>query len=162
VILHLYDLARGLRDAGVAVIGGFHSPMEKECLELLMRGRQPIVICPARSIEGMRLPPNWRKPIEEGRLLVLSPFRKSQNRPTLELTEQRNHLAAELADTVFVAHATAKSKTEGLCRQLAREGKTVWTFAASANEAMASLWARSFTTVDAVLQALSEKPHPMV
>ena len=47
LILQTYDLARALRDAGIAVIGGFHSPMEKECLELLLRGRQPVVICPA-------------------------------------------------------------------------------------------------------------------
>ena len=42
VILRTYDLARALRDAGVPVIGGFHSPMEKECLDLLLRGRQPV------------------------------------------------------------------------------------------------------------------------
>ncbi len=31
VILRTYDVARALRDAGVTVISGFHSPMEKEC-----------------------------------------------------------------------------------------------------------------------------------
>ncbi len=31
IILQTYDLARALRDAGVTVISGFHSPMEKEC-----------------------------------------------------------------------------------------------------------------------------------
>src|SRR5919197_4693895 len=40
LILQTYDLARALRDAGVTVIGGFHSPMEKECLALLLRGAQ--------------------------------------------------------------------------------------------------------------------------
>ena len=50
-ILQTYDLVRALRDAGVAVIGGFHSPMEKECLDLLLRGNQPIVICPAGLAE---------------------------------------------------------------------------------------------------------------
>jgi predicted Rossmann fold nucleotide-binding protein DprA/Smf involved in DNA uptake len=39
VIVHTYDLARALRDAGVPVICGFHSPMEKECLDLLLRGQ---------------------------------------------------------------------------------------------------------------------------
>ena len=51
VILRTYDLALPLREAGVPVIGGFHTPMEKECLEVLLRGQQPVVICPARSIE---------------------------------------------------------------------------------------------------------------
>ena len=48
VILRTYDLAVALREAGVPVIGGFHTPMEKECLEVLLRGQQPVVIwsCP--------------------------------------------------------------------------------------------------------------------
>jgi hypothetical protein len=29
VIVHIYDLARALRDAGIPVIGGFHAPMKK-------------------------------------------------------------------------------------------------------------------------------------
>src|ERR687892_99661 len=70
LILRTYDLACALRDAGVTVIGGFHSPMEKECLALLLRGTQPVIVCPARSIEGMRLPGEWRAPLAEGRLLL--------------------------------------------------------------------------------------------
>ena len=31
---------------GVPMIGGFHTPMEQECLEVLLRGQQPVVICP--------------------------------------------------------------------------------------------------------------------
>src|ERR1700747_2240683 len=50
VILGTYDLIRALRDAGIPMIGGIHSPMEKECLTLRLRGTQPIIICPARAI----------------------------------------------------------------------------------------------------------------
>lgn len=60
VILKTYDLMCSLRNSGVTVISGFHSPIEKECLRLLLRGSQPIVICPARSIERMRVPTEWR------------------------------------------------------------------------------------------------------
>src|SRR5260370_30761201 len=74
LILETYDLARALRDAGVPVIGGFHTPMEKECLDLLLRGTQPLVVCPARSIDGMRLPRQLQSAIAANRLLVLSPF----------------------------------------------------------------------------------------
>jgi predicted AAA+ superfamily ATPase len=45
----LRTFALALREAGIPVIGGFHAPMEKECLDLLLRGTQPVVICPARS-----------------------------------------------------------------------------------------------------------------
>jgi hypothetical protein len=55
-ILQTLDLAQQLRDAGVPVIGGFHSPMERECLRILLRGSQPIIVCPARRLQGMRVP----------------------------------------------------------------------------------------------------------
>ena len=100
-----------MRDAGVAVIGGFQTPMEKECLRLLLRGNQPVVICPARSIENMRIPRDWQPALEEERLLVLSPFPSHQRRPTVETAEQRNELGVSLAAQVFIAHATPGSKT---------------------------------------------------
>ena len=56
LILRAYDYAKRLRDDGVAVIGGFHSPVEQECLRILLRGTQPVIICPARSLGEMRLP----------------------------------------------------------------------------------------------------------
>lgn len=128
VIVHTYDLARVLRDAGVPVIGGFHAPMEKECLELLLRGTAPVVICPARGIAQMRLPAPWRILLAEGRLLMLSPFAPHQRRPTAALAEQRNRFAATLAEDIFVAHASAGSRTEQRCRDMMAHGKRVYSF----------------------------------
>ncbi len=80
VILAAHDQAASWRDAGRCVIGGFHSPIEKECLEILLRGKQPIIICPARGIDGMRVPGNLKEPLAEHKLLVLSAFARSQIR----------------------------------------------------------------------------------
>ena len=57
-ILAAYDQAARWRDAGRCIISGFHSPVEMECLQILLRGSQPVIICPARSLEEMRLPPD--------------------------------------------------------------------------------------------------------
>src|SRR4029453_2326543 len=46
-ILPTYDLARALCAAGVTVISGFPSPLEKECLTTLLQGSSPVIICPA-------------------------------------------------------------------------------------------------------------------
>jgi predicted Rossmann fold nucleotide-binding protein DprA/Smf involved in DNA uptake len=127
VIVHTYDLARALRHSGVPVIGGFQSPMEKECLDLLLRGQQPIVICPARSIEQMRLPTAWRTPLDEGRLLVCSPFATHHRRPTTDIAEQRNCLVAALADAVVIAHASPGSKIARLSAEMVASGKWVYT-----------------------------------
>jgi len=154
VILHAYDLARGLRDAEVPVIGGFHSPMEQECLEILLRGRQPVVVCPARGIESMRIPTAWRKPIDEGRLVLLSPFPASYRRPTMPLAEQRNQLVADVAQVVFVVHAAPESKTAVFCRRLGEKGKPVWTFDGMTNAIASSPTVRSFQSVTDVIQDL--------
>ena len=61
VILTAYDQAAKWRDAGRCVISGFHSPVKKECLQILLRGSQPIIICPARSsIQGLTVDASWR------------------------------------------------------------------------------------------------------
>ena len=130
-IVCLYDLARALRDAGVSVVSGFHSPMEQECLNLLLRGTQPIVVCPARSLERPRLPRAWRTSIEQGRLLVLSPFPPDATRTTQKLTEARNLLVSELATTLFIAHAAPGSHTETIRHTLEASGKTVLGFQAT-------------------------------
>ena len=51
LILKTYDIAKAMRDAGVPVVGGFQTPMGKECLRLLLLGSQPVVVCPARGID---------------------------------------------------------------------------------------------------------------
>ncbi len=91
LILKTYDLARAMREARVPVVGGFQTPMEKECLRLLLRGSQPVVVCPARGIDNMRIPRDWHTPLAEDRLLVLSPFPATARRPTAELSVQRNN-----------------------------------------------------------------------
>jgi len=127
VIVHTYDLARVLRDAGVPVIGGFQSPMERECLDLLLRGRQSVVICPARGIEHMRIPEGWRTPLAGDRLLVLSLFAAHHRRQTAGLAEQRNCLVAALSDAVLIAHASPGSKIEWLYPEIVASGKRVYT-----------------------------------
>lgn len=127
IILKTYDLIRDLRNAGITVISGFHSPIEKDCLDLLMRGKQPIVICPARGIETMRIPKSWRAPIQENRLLILSPIENKHRRPTVALAEHRNRFVEMLADKILVAYAANKSKTMQLFSEASMKGKKVYT-----------------------------------
>ena len=142
LILKTFDLARELREKGVPVIGGFHSPMERECLDLLLKGKQPVALCPARSIENMRIRKEWRKPLDQGRLLILSPFSPDQRRVNTSLAEQRNLFAAALASSIFIAHAAAGSKTEAFCRKVLAWGKPVLTFDSPANQTLLDLGAR--------------------
>jgi len=145
IILQTYDLALALRSAGLTVVGGFHAPMERECLDLLLRGRQPVVVCPARSIDGMRLPGAWRTPLSEVRLLVLSPFAPEQRRVTARLAKDRNRFVAALADEVLVAYAAPGGRLEQLCREVVAQGKPSLTLASAANRHLVELGARAVT-----------------
>jgi len=142
LILQTYDLARALRDAGVTVIGGFHSPMEKECLTLLLRGTQPVIVCPARSIDRMCLPTAWKAPLVEGRLLFLSPFTEKLHRATTDLARRRNEFVAALANAIFVAHATSGSKTEHFCHDVLAWGKPLLTLESDENANLLALGAK--------------------
>ena len=111
-ILAAYDAVQKLRDEGIAVISGFHSPVEKECLRILLRGKQPIIICLARSLANIRLLVEWRKALDSSRLLILSPFDKRPRRPTTESAQRRNEIVAALSDEVFIIHAEPGGRIE--------------------------------------------------
>ena len=143
LILKTYDLARSVRDAGTPVIGGFQTPMERECLRLLLRGEQPVVVCPARGIANMRIPRDWRPALDDGRLLVLSPFPATVRRPTVEIACRRNEMVGSLASRVFIAHASPAGKTEAFARKLATIGKPLLTLDSPANRNLLEMGADS-------------------
>ncbi len=142
LILKTYDLARELREDGVPVISGFHSPMEKECLWLLLRGKQPVIWCLARRLTARRLSKEYAGALSDGRLLMLSPFGEEVRRATQKSALRRNELVAALADQVFVAYAAPDGKTEALCRQVVRWGKPLLTFECPENANLLALGAQ--------------------
>jgi predicted Rossmann fold nucleotide-binding protein DprA/Smf involved in DNA uptake len=100
-----YDACRKLQDEGMTLISGFHSPVEKECLKILLQGTQPVIVCPARSVRKMRIPAEWRPALEGGRLLIVSRFEQSPRRTDTGTARRRNELVAALSDEVLIVHA---------------------------------------------------------
>lgn len=136
VVLKVFDAIAAMRDEGRTVIGGFHSPMEWECLGILLRGRQPVIWVPARSIVGMHLKPEVQPAFSGGRLLIVSPFEPKHKRVTAALAEVRNRFVGSLADRLFVAHAAPGSRTMALCEELHVRGKQIVTVSDPANSVM--------------------------
>jgi hypothetical protein len=60
-IIEAIDLAQKRRAENRAMISGFHTPVEKECLRIFLRGPQRIVICPARGMDPFLLPREWEQ-----------------------------------------------------------------------------------------------------
>ena len=103
IILPTFDQASRWRDEGRCIVSGFHSPMEQECLRILLRGKSPVILCPARTLP-VRIPSEWEQPLQQGRLLVFSGFQAHENRMTAALAVRRNALVAALADELFFPH----------------------------------------------------------
>ena len=139
LILQTYELARTLRDAGVTVISGFHSPMEKECLSILLQGQQPVILCPARSLEGISITAEKKTALAQDRLLLLSPFTEEERRPTTNRAQERNAIVAALADIVFVAYAAPGGKTERFCKEVLAWKKPMLTLDSHENAHLFSL-----------------------
>jgi hypothetical protein len=129
IVLKSFDAITRMRDEGQILIGGFHSVMEWECLGILLRGQQPIIWVPARSIVGMHLKPELVPAFNAGRLLILSPFPPKDKRITAALAEARNRFVGAVAGRVFVPHAAPNSRTLALCNELRASGKQVLSLA---------------------------------
>lgn len=142
IIIQTYDFVKSLQQTDMAVIGGFHTPVEQELLTILLRKSCPIIICPARSLEKMRIKSEFKEPLEKGRLLFLSPFNNC-NRPTTETAFSRNQFVAALADRIIVAYADPNGKTEQLCRQALSWRKPVYTFESKYNQHLISIGVKS-------------------
>ncbi len=132
LIVQASDLAHALRDAGAAVIGGFHTPVEHTCLEILLTGAGPLIVCPARGMYKT-IPAELRTPLAAGRLLLLSPFDETERRVTAELAASRNRFVAALADRVLFIHAAPGGRTEALAREVIGWGKPVYALDHAAN-----------------------------
>lgn len=61
VMVAAEEAARKFCEAGAIVISGFQSPVEKGCLRVLLEESQPVVVCPARALQGFRIPTEWRQ-----------------------------------------------------------------------------------------------------
>ena len=78
-------------------ISGFHSPLEKEVLRVLIEHKHPVIIALGRALYK-RVPSNLQTAFDEGRLLFVS-FRYSRH--SWKSSEIRNWKAAGLADEVY-------------------------------------------------------------
>lgn len=145
LILKTYDLAKRFRKEGVLVISGFHSPMEQECLRILLRSSHPVIWCLARGMYRRlsTTPVDCRPAVDDGRLLIISPFPDRVRHITSQTATLRNRLIANMADAVVVAHATKNGKLRMLCDEILADGKPLYTFDDTANSHLLTVGARA-------------------
>lgn len=121
-ILKAFDQAAAWRDAGRCVISGFHSPLEQQGLEILLRGKQPVVMVLARGLGKLRLPAGQRRALADGRLTIVSPFPATDKRATADRARQRNRFVAAVADEVVFAFVSPDGSLSRLAEEIATWG----------------------------------------
>lgn len=157
IIVATYELGRALREYGVHVIGGFHTHMERRVLDILLKGAQPITICPARSLERYRVPKAWRDGVESGRIRLISPFAEGQHRVTRKLARERNRFVMAQTDHILFIHASPSGDTEALCQEAIAAGKHVYCLESPNNQHLVELGARN-VVIDQFLAGLVGEP----
>ena len=105
VVLKCYDWAIATRNEGKCVVSGFHSPLEKDVLHYLLKGTQPIIMVLARSLKS-KWEPRIQKALDEGRMLILSPFTQQIKRASEDTAAVRNDLMIKLGDEIMVGYTT--------------------------------------------------------
>lgn len=105
IILQTYDWAIEQRDENICIVSGFHSKIEKDVFDILVKGSQPIILVLARGMLK-RFDKNLLKLVEGKRLLIISLFDNKITRPTSQTAIKRNQLIAEISDKIFIPYST--------------------------------------------------------
>ena len=99
--------------------------MEKRLFEILLEGSCRIVLCPARSLDRLRIFTSWKRAIDSGRLVVASSLPSSIRSNSAGSSSQRNQLVAELASQIIITYASEDSRTELFALGLLQSGMEV-------------------------------------
>jgi len=127
IIIKARELAFEWLKKELTVAGGFHSPVERQVVNVLMKGSQPIVICLAVPLENMSVPETWKKGILEERILVITPIRKTDaQRPTQELCDIRDKFVTKLAAKIYIPYVDEHATIAELYKRLKQEGKLIF------------------------------------
>ena len=133
LILKAQDWANARGPESAPVIGGFHTPIERDVLRILLRGSAPVIIVLARAVQGYRMSPAIKAAVAAGTARIISPFPATQTRTTAATAETRNRHILTLCRSVLFAHAAPGGKTEALASEAVALGLTIQSLDSPAN-----------------------------
>jgi len=104
ILLKTYDWAVEQRKKDRCIISGFHSKIEKDVFNFLIKGNQPVIMVLARSLKK-----RWEKEIKDAienkNLLIVSPFNRPIKRISKETAIKRNRYMVDLVDKIFIPYS---------------------------------------------------------
>ena len=113
VILKSYEWAKKQRAEGNCVVCGNHSQIEKDVFEILLKGKQPLILVLPRGLKK-RWDKSWLKSIDRGRLLIVSPFDRCVKRITRETAIKKNETIICLSNQLTIGYKSSKGQLDKL------------------------------------------------
>ena len=104
VLLKAHDWIRRQSLENRCVMSGFQSGIAADAWKILLVGKSPMVRVLPRGM-WHRVPREARQAVDNGQLLIVSPFRDDQTKTSAELASARNLAIMNHADEIVVAHA---------------------------------------------------------
>lgn len=92
----------------VVIVSGFHSKMEREVLDILLKGRCGIICVLARPIYKI-IPEKFREVFKQGRLLFISHNNSKSTMTSRQICQQRNEYVASISDELVFSSLTPES-----------------------------------------------------
>lgn len=83
-----------------AIISGFHSKMERNVLEILLKGQCGIIVVLARGLYR-KLPKQYEEAMSQKRLLIISNEKDNVKRVSEQTAHKRNEYVREIADEMM-------------------------------------------------------------
>jgi len=116
IVLKSYDWAKEQRKQGNCIICGNHSQIEKDVFEILLKGKQPLILVLPRSLKK-RWEPNILNAVNQNRLLVISPFKEQHNRVSRKNAIKKNETIISLGNRIVVGYKTKNGQLEKLLNE---------------------------------------------
>ena len=83
-----------------AIVSGFHSKMERNVLEILLKGQCGIIVVLARGMYS-KLPIQYKETMSQNRLLIISNEKDNVKRVSEQTAHKRNEFVREIADEMM-------------------------------------------------------------
>lgn len=90
----------------VSIVSGFHSQLERQALDLLLKGKCGVICVLARSLYA-KIPLEFQSAFTGGRVIFVSEER--QVRPTKNSAYRRNQLVVSLSDELVIPQISSES-----------------------------------------------------
>lgn len=95
----------------VSIVSGFHSQLERQVLDLLLKGKCGIICILARSLYS-KVPTEYKSAFDCGRVLFIT--EEKQSRATKESSHRRHKLIGFLSDELYIPKISKESSINKL------------------------------------------------